>query len=225
MSPRTGSFYPPSAPLTASDPRGTTGAVSDAPAHPATPRDAASIILVRDAHGGLEVLLLQRHPKSRFSPGAFAFPGGRVERADAAPGIEARCRGLGRLEAAQRLRDVQPPERAIGFWVTALRELFEEAGMLLVYGADGRPARATALDDALALRTHSREDSAAFGRFLAERDLTLACDRVRYWAHWITPGGAADPIRHALLRRGGLGGSGREAGRARDGGRAVAPPG
>ena len=89
---------------------------------------------MRDARGGLEVLLLQRHPKSRFSPGAFAFPGGRVEAADAGPGIAARCRGLGRIQAAQIVRDVRPPERALGFWVTALRELFEEAGMLLAYG-------------------------------------------------------------------------------------------
>lgn len=168
--------------------------MSDAPARPPTPQEAAAIVIARDARAGFEVLLLQRHPNSRFSPGAFAFPGGRVERADAAPGIEARCQGLGRLEAAQRLRDVQPPDRAIGFWVTALRELFEEAGLLLAYGADGRPARATALESGLAERTRSREDSAAFGRFLAERDLTLACDRVRYWAHWITP--EERPIRY-----------------------------
>jgi 8-oxo-dGTP pyrophosphatase MutT (NUDIX family) len=194
MSPRTGPFYPWSAALTAADPRGTTGAVSDSPARPPTPREAASIILARDVPAGLEVLLLQRHPKSRFSPGAFAFPGGRLEAADAAPGVAARCRGLGRIEAARQLRDVQPPERAIGFWVTALRELFEEAGMLLAYGPDARPVSAVSIEDVRAHRTRCREDSAAFGRLLVERNLTLATDRVGYWAHWITP--EERPIRY-----------------------------
>ena len=92
------------------------------------------MILARDVPGGLEVLLLQRHPNSRFAPGAFAFPGGRVEPSDAAPGIEARCRALGRVEAARQLPDVEPAERAIGFWVAALREAFEEAGILLACG-------------------------------------------------------------------------------------------
>ena len=143
---------------------------------------------------GVEVLLLQRHPKSRFSPGAFAFPGGRLEVADAAPGVEARCRGLARTDAARQLRDVTPPERAIGFWVTALRELFEEAGMLLAYSPDARPLERALLDELRAQRTRCREDSATFGRLLAERDLVLATDRVRYWAHWITP--EERPIRY-----------------------------
>jgi 8-oxo-dGTP pyrophosphatase MutT (NUDIX family) len=194
MSPRTGPFYPWSAALTASDPRGTTGAVSDAPARPPTPQEAAAIILTRDGPAGLEALLLQRHPKSRFSPGAFAFPGGRLEAVDSAPGVVARCRGLGRTEAARRLRDVQPPERAVGIWVAALRELFEEAGMLLAYGPNEWPVSAAFLEGVRAQRTRCREDSAAFGRLLAERDLTLATDRVAYWAHWITP--EERPIRY-----------------------------
>jgi len=180
--------------LTLANHRDTTGAVSSAPARPPTPQEAASIIVARDAVAGLEVLLLQRHPKSRFSPGAFAFPGGRLEAADAAPGIEARCRGLGRGEAAKQLPDVKPPERAIGFWVTALRELFEEAGMLLAYGPDARPLSAASLEDLRVERTRSREDSAAFGRLLTERHLALATDHVGYWAHWITP--EERPIRY-----------------------------
>jgi 8-oxo-dGTP pyrophosphatase MutT (NUDIX family) len=158
------------------------------------PRAAASVILARDAPGGLEVLLLQRHPDSRFAPGAFAFPGGRVEPADAGAGIEARCRGLGRAEAARHLRDVEPPIRAIGFWVAALREAFEEAGLLLAYGPDQRPVDATSLGDAQAQRARCREDSAAFGRLLADLDLALATDRVAYWAHWITP--EERPVRY-----------------------------
>jgi 8-oxo-dGTP pyrophosphatase MutT (NUDIX family) len=180
--------------LTACHPRDPTGAVQEPSARPPAPRDAAAVILARDAPGGLEVLLLQRHPDSRFSPGAFAFPGGRVEPADAAPGVETRCRGLGRADAARELTDIQPPERAIGFWVAALREAFEEAGILLAHGPDGRPVDAAALGDVRAHRARCRADSAVFGYLLAELALTLATDQVAYWAHWITP--EERPIRY-----------------------------
>src|SRR5262249_3545877 len=128
------------------------------------------------------------------SPGAFAFPGGRVENSDSAAGIQARCRGLDRPEASRRLRDVQPPERAIGFWVTALRAAFEEAGILLACRADDRPVDAATLEVVRAHRAPCREDSTVFGRLLADFDLLLATDRVAYWAHWITP--EERPVRY-----------------------------
>ena len=181
-------------PLTASEERATTSAVQQPPAGPPTPREAAAVILTRDVPDGLEVLLLQRHPDSRFSPGTFAFPGGRVEPADAGTGIEARCRGLGRAEAARYLPDVTPPARAIGFWVAALREAFEEAGVLLAYGPDANPVAAATLRDAHVQRARCREDSAHFGRLLGDLNLSLATDRLAYWAHWITP--EERPIRY-----------------------------
>jgi 8-oxo-dGTP pyrophosphatase MutT (NUDIX family) len=133
-------------------------------------------------------------PTAGSPPGTFAFPGGRVEPADAEAGIEARCRELGRAEAARHLPDVEPPERAIDFWVAALREAFEEAGVLLAYGPDARPTDAGTLGDAHAQRARCREDSAVFGRLLADLNLVLATDRVAYWAHWITP--EEGPIRY-----------------------------
>jgi 8-oxo-dGTP pyrophosphatase MutT (NUDIX family) len=152
------------------------------------------VILARDTPGGVEILLLQRHPASRFSPGAFAFPGGRVEPADSAPGIEARCRGLTRSEAAALLSDVRPLERAIGFWVAAFREAFEEAGILLAYGPDGRPVDLASLGDVPVQRARCRAESATFGQLLGEHELALAVDRAAYWAHWITP--EERPIRY-----------------------------
>ena len=137
--------------------------------------------------------------------------------------MEARCRGLGRAEAARQLPDVVPAERAIGFWVAALREAFEEAGILLAYGPDGRPVDAASLGgDA---RARCREDSATFGRLLAELDMVLATDRVAYWAHWITP--EERPIRYdtRFFVAADLAGAGCGAGRSRDGGRALDPPG
>ncbi len=163
-------------------------------AEPARPRDAASVILARDGPAGLEVLLLQRHPASRFSPGAFAFAGGRVEPVDWAAGIERRCRGLARADAAARLPDVEPAERAIGFWVAALREMFEEAGLLLAYDREGRALAPAAVERLRDARAASRAEAAAFDRLLAAEELVLATDRLAYWAHWITP--EERPIRY-----------------------------
>ena len=168
--------------------------MQDASSRPPTPREAASVILVREVPDGLEVLLLQRHPESRFSPGAYAFPGGRVEPADAAADMESWCRGLTRAEAARQLPGVEPRERALGFWVAALREAFEEAGLLLAYGPDGQPVGSVALADARPRRTECRQDSTLFARLLADLRLSLATDRTAYWAHWITP--EERPIRY-----------------------------
>ena len=147
---------------------------------PPVPRPAATVVLLRDGAAGPETLLLERHPDNRFAPGAFAFPGGRMEATDAAPATLARVRGLDAAAAARRLGDVAPPERALGYWVTAVRELFEETGVLLASGAGG-PALAP---DA---RARSQRDPAAFAAVLAEAELWLVADRLVYLAHWITP--------------------------------------
>jgi 8-oxo-dGTP pyrophosphatase MutT (NUDIX family) len=168
--------------------------VHEAPRSPVAPRAAAAVILVRDGPAGLEVLLLQRHPASRFSPGAFAFPGGRLEPSDAAPGIERHCRGLERAAAARRLPDVAPAERAIGFWVAALREAFEEVGLLLAYDASSRPVDPGLLALARERRPACRADSGVFVQLLEALRLTLATERLAYWAHWITP--EERPVRY-----------------------------
>lgn len=160
---------------------------------PVAPREAASLVLVREARDGLEALLLQRHPGSRFSPGAFAFPGGRVEPADAASGVE-RWSRLQPDEAARRLAAVPPVERALAFWIAALREAFEEAGLLLAWQADGGPVSPATVAVARARRPQCRRDAAAFARMLAELGLVLATDGLAYWAHWITP--EERPIRY-----------------------------
>src|SRR6266576_1733330 len=95
----------------------------------ATPRPSSTVIVLaeaRDAEGPFSVLLLERHGSIAF-PGATAFPGGVVEAGDAeVPGA--------RLPAAQRWA---PPPEALAYWVAALRELFEETGILLA-ARDGR---------------------------------------------------------------------------------------
>jgi 8-oxo-dGTP pyrophosphatase MutT (NUDIX family) len=161
---------------------------------PAAP--AATVALARDGEAGLEVLLLERHRASRFAPGAFAFPGGRVESADAPPGAERFCRGLTTAAAARTLRDAEPPGQAIGYWIGVLRELFEETGLLLAYGPDGEPFVPDAVARALVAhhRARSRAMPGAFIEMLAEEGLSLATDRLVYYAHWITP--EERPIRY-----------------------------
>jgi 8-oxo-dGTP pyrophosphatase MutT (NUDIX family) len=150
-------------------------------------------VLLRDMPGGPEVLLLQRHPASRFSPGAYAFPGGRVEPADVAPGVE-RWSRLGPAEAARRLPDVRPAERAIGFWIAALREAFEEVGLLLACHGDGQAVGPGTLSAAREHRLECRRDGSAFARVLSDLGLVLATDGLAYWAHWVTP--EERPIRY-----------------------------
>jgi 8-oxo-dGTP pyrophosphatase MutT (NUDIX family) len=162
---------------------------------PVVARDAATVLLVREA-AGVEVLLLERHPRSRMAPGAFAFPGGRVETGDSPPEADRLCRGLTAGTAGAILRDVIPPERAIGFWLAGLREVFEETGLLLACDPAGTPVRAHGpvrrrLADH---RRRCRADSGAFPAMLREEGWRLATDRMAYWAHWITP--EERPVRY-----------------------------
>src|SRR5215510_10480942 len=104
---------------------------------PAVPSPAATLVLLRDGPGGgVETLLIQRHHKSRFAAGDFVFPGGRVEPDDTPTDPEAWCVGLDEAEAARRL-GVAPGHAALGYWVGAIREAFEEVGMLMAYADDG----------------------------------------------------------------------------------------
>ena len=159
-------------------------------------RDAATVVLARDGASGLEVLLLERHDRSPMAPGAFAFPGGRVEARDAWPDGDRFCRGLTAAGAAAILDDEHSPARAIAFWIAALREAFEETGLLLAYDRHGMPL---APDDAMRARlvvhrARCRRDAGAFGAMLATEELTLATDRMAYCARWITP--EERPIRY-----------------------------
>ncbi|MBI2469434.1 MAG: NUDIX domain-containing protein [Candidatus Rokubacteria bacterium] len=180
---------------------------------PVPARDAATVVLVRDAPGGIEVLLLERHAASPMSPGAFAFPGGRVEATDAAPDGERLCRGLTAAEAAATLPDVWPPQRALGFWIAALREAFEEAGLLLAYDRGGSPfvPAARARERLAAQRARWRKDPGAFAAMLAaegsKRSERGLCPRNRSWGEGRPPAikGGEAPLRGSTGARRGRG--------------------
>src|SRR5438094_654633 len=94
---------------------------------PAVPRDAATVILLRQDAGGVEAFLLRRTAELEFAPGAYVFPGGSVDARDADPSV--RWAGPGPADFAALL-DV-PPDRARALVCAAVRETFEEAGVLL----------------------------------------------------------------------------------------------
>jgi 8-oxo-dGTP pyrophosphatase MutT (NUDIX family) len=158
---------------------------------PAKPRDAATLILLRNSDrtsGGIEVLLLRRHARSAFLPGAHVFPGGVVEEADFAPEMASLCHGLSFDEAHQTIEDVSPSEKPLGFFVAAIREAFEESGILLAHGNRGQPS----LDDRQMVwlggsRSEVHANPSSFLSLLKQEGLKLAADRLFYFAHWITP--------------------------------------
>src|SRR3990170_5103646 len=109
------------------------------------PRPAATLLLLRDGSLGPEAFLLQRTHSAAFLAGAHVFPGGALDRADRDIRVLRRVAGLTDAEASARLG---MDAGGLAFWVAAIRECFEEAGILLAEGEDGRPvdaARAAAL--------------------------------------------------------------------------------
>ncbi len=136
------------------------------PARPPAPtRAAATVLLLRDAPGGLEVLMTRRASTASFVPGAYVFPGGAIDAADNC------CHAL-----AQR-RTTQSPQ-ALTEAIAAIRESFEELGVLLARHADGSWATQAEI-----AAMHRQGD---FGAQCAARGLTLAASDMHVLARWIT---------------------------------------
>jgi 8-oxo-dGTP pyrophosphatase MutT (NUDIX family) len=151
---------------------------------PVTPSPAATLALLR-SRGALEVLLTQRHHASRFAGGDFVFPGGKIEADDNPDDAVARCRSLTEDSAAARL-GLHDARAALGYWVGAIREAFEEVGVLLAYDAGGDFVRPGSEKFAEYRRACHADNQAFWDMMRAER-LILATDRLVYFAHWITP--------------------------------------
>jgi len=157
----------------------------DAPAEPVPARPSATVIVARDGDAGLEVFMLERHLRSDFAGGAYVFPGGVLDEQDSAPEIAGRLDGWSATAAAEMGEDDETFAR--GLLVCAIRETFEEAGILLARGEDGSPVRLQ--DEArwsesrrkLNAREAGAADLATRGR------VRLAADLLRFWARWVTP--------------------------------------
>lgn len=152
--------------------------------------DAATVMLLRDSDGGLEVCLMQRNLNSDFVGGAYVFPGGAVDPEDGDAGVERVCTGLDDAEASRRL-DVD--SGGLAFWVAAIRESFEEAGVLIARHADGAPLDVTEPSTAARFARHRAAVDSSQRTMLevaAEEDLLLDAGALHYFSRWITPLGA-----------------------------------
>ena len=118
-------------------PAGFAETVENPPRVPAATRPAATIVLLRDGERALEVLLLRRSRSAGFVPGAYVFPGGRVDRSDADEELTTRVDGLTAESAALRLSLEDDPTTALAYYLAAIREAFEETGILVGRRADG----------------------------------------------------------------------------------------
>jgi 8-oxo-dGTP pyrophosphatase MutT (NUDIX family) len=151
--------------------------MTDAAAAPVAPRAASTILLLRDGPTGLEVFMVVRHHEIDFAAGALVFPGGRVEATDGelAALLEADGADPGRAGRARR-----PPDPLVGFKVAAIREAFEECGVLLA-----RPAGENRIVPAE--RVSALDRNAPFADLLARENLAPATDLIVPFARWITP--------------------------------------
>lgn len=152
-------------------------------------RNAATVMLVRDGADGIEVFMLRRNLNSDFVGGAYVFPGGAVDPHDSSAEHENLSTGRSDAEASAALG---LPSGGLAYWVAAVRECFEEAGVLLAHGPDG--AVVSFADPAVAARfdAHRTELNAGNRKLLdilRDEGLAMPGDRIHYWSHWITPVG------------------------------------
>ncbi|HBW21120.1 MAG TPA: NUDIX hydrolase [Actinobacteria bacterium] len=166
---------------------------------PAAPRDAATVMLLRtaersagppaagraagDGDGGLEVYMLRRQSSMAFAPGAFVFPGGSVDRRDADKDVA--WAGPGVAEWGQVFD--APPELARALVCAAVRETFEESGVLLAGESADSVVADTTSEDWEADRRALLDRSVSLAELLSRRGLVLRADLLRPWSRWITP--------------------------------------
>jgi 8-oxo-dGTP pyrophosphatase MutT (NUDIX family) len=165
-----------------------------------TVRLAATVILVRPP---FEIYLTRRSARSAFAPDAFVFPGGTVDVADFSTAVQARTLGLEPERLAAQFRAAIPPELPSdepslehtarpALFVAALRELFEEAGILPASDADGLAIDVAEL--AAAEREAVRSGTTSFADLLSSRDWFADARALTLFSHWITP--RSEPRRY-----------------------------
>ena len=160
----------------------------------ATARLAATVLALRDGpRQQLEVFMVRRHSKSAFLPDAYVYPGGALDEADTGPTALGHATGLTSAEAAASLDHRVDEGDAVGLYLAAVRETFEEAGLLL---ATRRRHPDTFVDlrqdEAVAARfarwrRRLWEGDASLSDMANAEGLVVPLDRLAFAAHWITP--------------------------------------
>ncbi len=156
---------------------------------PVVPMPSATVTIVRDAPGGIEVLMMRRNLKSGFVPGMHVFPGGGVDETDFYFKNNKLCDCLADSAASGTLGLACD---GLAYWVAAIREAFEESGLLLARRRGGETLSLSDAETARRFAEHRRRLNAgtvAFPDLLQAENLQLAADQLTYFAHWITPVG------------------------------------
>jgi len=142
------------------------------------PVDAASVLLLRDSDEGLQVLLLRRHQASQVLGGAYVFPGGKLDAEDRSPDVVQRL-----SETPEQLRErlsetALEPARAAGLFMAALREAFEECGVLAGQDSNG---------PALAAQLREQLPQSGWHQSLCSSNMRLRTEALLPWSRWVTP--------------------------------------
>lgn len=155
---------------------------------PVVPRPAATVILARNVSDGIEVFMMERTTAVEFAKGMHVFPGGALDRTDHHPEIASLCVGLDDKAASETLGIEQG---GLAYWIAAIRECFEESGLLLGYrGTDQLLALATEEAERLAaLRLEMAQSKLSFIDILLKEQVKAATDRIAYYSHWVTQAG------------------------------------
>jgi 8-oxo-dGTP pyrophosphatase MutT (NUDIX family) len=154
-----------------------------------TPRLAATTILVRARGTQPELLLLKRGEHARFMPNAYVFAGGALDLNDESANVYALCKGLDDARASNKL---DLPANGLRFFVAAVREAFEESGLLLAYDAHGEVVDFTEWDESRLRETRLQVSTGALSiaELCGANGWRLAVDKLVFYSHWITPPGA-----------------------------------
>ncbi|MGT2428846.1 MBL fold metallo-hydrolase [Cupriavidus basilensis] len=160
-------------------------------APPAAPspslRNAATLLVLRDGPLGIEVLMVRRAERAGDrSSGSYVYPGGTLDAQDRR--LHAYADGLDDHAASQRLG---VDAGGLDFYLAAVRECFEEAGLLFARDSAGQPLALDQLEEAqrALLRDAARHDGLGLAHACAQLGLRLAVDRLAYFSHWLTPPG------------------------------------
>jgi len=155
------------------------------------PRYASTVVLLRpDEDGGFDILLTRRPPQMRFLGGYYVFPGGTVHQNDYSARVLERCRGLSESDAQKILGNRHDPEVAMGHWIAAVRELFEEVGVLLCESMAkvGIDLREKTIQERFETKRQAIVgERLDFGEFLESEGLYCDLSRIVYFFHRVTP--------------------------------------
>lgn len=161
----------------------------ESPKTPSATRDAATVLALRDTDAGPEVFMVRRDSRMGFLGGAHVFPGGALDTADCESALQSITTGFEAVGSLSRIHAEEP--RARGLLLAAVRELFEESGILLARDAAGawvdldeEGPRAERLKAGRAALTQHEGD---FGALVSGEELRIDVSGLRLFAHWITP--------------------------------------